>query len=126
MISWNSRKQPTVALSSTEAEYLAVSSASQECIFLRGVLSDLGVVVKGATVIYEDNMGAIALTANPVLRKRTKHIDTRHHFIRELVKDGVVKLEHLGTNEMIADVLTKNLSRPKLDDFRSNMLGIIR
>jgi hypothetical protein len=123
MISWNSRKQPTVALSSTEAEYLAVSSAAQECIFLRGVLSDVGVAITGATVIYEDNMGCIALAENPVLHKRTKHIDTRHHFIRDLIKEGVIKLEYKGTDAMIADILTKNLAKAKLDDFRAELLG---
>jgi hypothetical protein len=122
-VSWCSRKQQTVALSSTEAEYLAVSAATQEILFLRAILKDVGVSSQGATVLFEDNMGCISLASNPVMHKRSKHIDTRHHFVRDMVKGGIIKLCHVPTGEMVADALTKALPRPKTELLRGKLLG---
>ena len=82
-ISWNSKKQPTAAISSSEAEYQAMSAAVQEVLYLRSLLEEMGVKSEGATVIQEDNQSCIKMCKNPVMQKRTKHIDIKHHFVRE-------------------------------------------
>ena len=113
VVSWKSKRQPTVATSSTEAEYMALYSATQEVIWLRLLLGDLGHAPCMGTMIYEDNQGCIALARNPVFHSRTKHIDTKFHFLREKIEEGVMKHEYKPTNEMIADGLTKALGRTK-------------
>jgi hypothetical protein len=113
-ISWGSKLQPTVALSSAEAEYMAVSSAVQEGVHLRQLLGDLGYRLDEPTTIYEDNMGCIALSNNPVFHKRTKHIDIRYHFVRERVESGVIEIKYLPTNQQLADIFTKPLSKQRI------------
>ena len=107
-ISWKSKKQRTVALSSTEAEYMALSEATQEAIWLKAFLCELGEISSDTAVkIFEDNQGSIALAKNPQYHKRTKHIDIRYHFVREKVEDGQVILEYISTLDMLADIMTK-------------------
>jgi len=120
-VSWLSKKQPTVALSTSEAEYMALSSATQEAVWLRRLMADLGLGDTGATRILEDNQGAIALAKNPVSHSRTKHIDIRHHFIREAVEDDIVEIEYCPTKEMLADILTKPLPRVTFQYLRKKM-----
>ena len=122
-ITWASKLQPTVALSSAEAEYMAVSAAVQDAIYLRKLFNDLGFEQREATVIHEDNQGCIALTENPVMHKRTKHIDIRHHFIRERVESGEIVLKYVATQDQLADMLTKPLKRPELERLRSVVMG---
>jgi hypothetical protein len=110
-ISWASKLQPTVALSSAEAEYMAVSAAVQEAVYMRQLLADLGFPQEQPTVIYEDNQGCIALSENPIMHKRTKHIDIRHHFIRERVESNEIVLQYVATEHQLADLLTKPLDR---------------
>jgi hypothetical protein len=113
MISYQSKRQPCVALSTTEAEYMACCSAAREAIWLRGGLSELGFEQKLPTLIHEDNQGCIALVRNPVNHERTKHIDVRFHFIRDSVEKGLVIVRYCATKDMIADILTKPLHRPQ-------------
>ncbi|KAH8357354.1 hypothetical protein KR200_003192, partial [Drosophila serrata] len=121
-ISWESRKQRTVALSSTEAEYMAVSDSSKEAVHLRSFLEEvLGQL--STTVIHNDNQGACQLTRNPVFHKRTKHVDIRHHFIRELVEEGTISVNYNPTTEMPADILTKELGASKHNTCKT-LLGI--
>lgn len=122
-VSWNSRKQPTVALSSTEAEYMALSGAVQEAIWLRQLLRDLGYAQQGATPIYEDNQGCINLANNPVSHSRTKHIDIRHHFVRERLESGDIGLQYCQTGDMGADLLTKGIATVQFRKLRA-ILGI--
>ena len=122
-ITWASKLQPTVALSSAEAEYMAVSAAVQDAIYLRKLFNDLGFEQREPTVIHEDNQGCIALTENPVMHKRTKHIDIRHHFIRERVESGEIVLKYVATQDQLADMLTKPLKRPELERLRSVVMG---
>jgi hypothetical protein len=124
-VAWTSRLQQTVALSSVEAEYLALSDCLKECLWIRSLLSELG-FPQLSTIIYEDNEGAIAIAHNPVQRRRTKHIDIRHHFIRDLVASGAVTIKHLRTANMIADLFTKPSGLvvfQKLIDFLLGPLG---
>ncbi|KAK9689294.1 hypothetical protein RND81_09G049900 [Saponaria officinalis] len=109
-ITWSSKKQETVALSSSEAEYAAASSAARQALWLRKLLADLGYEQTEATEIYCDNRAAIAMSKNLAFHGRTKHVDIKHHFIRQLVADGKVALKFRGTNEQVADILTKALN----------------
>ncbi|XP_059217552.1 uncharacterized protein LOC131994728 [Stomoxys calcitrans] len=108
-ISWNSKKQSTTALSTTEAEYMAVSASAQEALWLGSLFKELG--NSSFIKIKCDNQSAINLTNNSTYHARSKHIDIRHHFVRELVEDKKIAIEYINTNDMVADVLTKPLSR---------------
>ena len=110
-ISWNSKRQPIVALSTTEAEYMAASHLAKEAMWLRLLMADVGCMLDGATTVKCDNQGCIALVKNPKHHSRTKHIDVRHHFIHEAIEDNIIELEYCPTKGMVADVLTKALAR---------------
>jgi hypothetical protein len=125
MISWQSRKQSSIALSTAEAEYIAACSASCEAIWLRKLLTGLFDLEMRATVILCDNQSCIKMTENPVFHDRSKHIEIRYHFIRDMVQRGALKLQYISTDEQVADVLTKPLSRVKFEHFRDK-LGIVR
>jgi hypothetical protein len=125
-INWCSKRQLTVARSSTEAEYMALSAAAQECIWLRRLLKDFGTGENDKpTTIYEDNNGAIELAKNPKFHNRTKHIDVAYHFTRERVASNELSVIHCPTEEMLADIMTKGLGRIKFEKFR-DMLGVVR
>ena len=108
-VSWLSKKQATVALSTAEAEYVALSMATHEAVWLRRLLTDVGESPKSPTVIHEDNQGAIVMAKNPVGHARTKHIYIRYHFTREALQTGAIVLKYIPSDEMIADILTKSL-----------------
>ena len=109
-VSWQTKKQPTTALSTTEAEYLSLSTASQEMLWLRQLLEELGYSQK-TTTIQQDNTGCIQLSENNKHHQRTKHIDIRHHFIKDLVLNDVLKLVFCNSENMVADLFTKSLPR---------------
>ena len=113
-VSWFSKKQATLSMSTAESEYVALSQAAQEAVWLRRLLEEIGMdLTQNPTLIHEDNQGAIAIARNPVSHARTKHIDKRYHFVREAILNKVINLEYSPTHEMIADVLTKPLSKPQ-------------
>ena len=109
-ISWRSKKQSCVALSTAEAEYIALASATQESVWLQELLSSMKETIVKPATIFEDNKSAICLAKNPQYHGRAKHIDIKHHFIRQRVQDGDIKLEFCKSEDMIADMLTKGLS----------------
>ena len=111
-ISYASKTQKCVALSTAESEYIALGEAAREAIYLRMLLKDLGQEQTEPTVIYEDNAAAEKLCKNNVLHSRTKHIDIRHHFIREIVQQGKIEIKHLASTDMLADIMTKALAFP--------------
>lgn len=114
VVSWQSRKQTTVTLSSTEAEYMAASEAVKEALWWRSFMHSLGLGYdQQATCIRSDNQGSICLTKNAGSHSRTKHIDVRHFFIRDEVEKGAITFEYVPTAKMAADVLTKALSEEK-------------
>ena len=117
-VSWCSKKQATVAKSTTEAEYVALALATQEAIWLRSLLSDLGQELRSPTNIFEDNQGAIQLAKNPKFHNRTKHVDVTYHFIRERVNSNEISVTYSATNEMKADIMTKGLSKVLFEKFR--------
>ena len=112
-VMWGSKKQQVVALSSSEAEYMALSIVTRELLWARQFLEEIGFYQTKATVVHEDNRGCIFIANENAINHRTKHIDIRHHFIRDAVKKGQVVLHPCSTNEMIADSLTKGVSKEK-------------
>ena len=120
-VSWSSKKQPVIALSSTEAEYIALCSAAQETVWLRNLLNDVKLEQVKPTTMYEDNQGAICLSKNPKNHPRTKHIDVKYHYTRSLVENNVMKVEYIPTSEMLADALTKALPQPNFQKLRLSM-----
>lgn len=113
-ISWDARKQRTVALSSTEAEYMALTEGTKESIYWTSLLQELGFHDLTDVKVHIDNLGALKLAENPVFHARSKHIDIRHHFVREALRDKRVRIQHLSTNENVADMFTKGLTKLKL------------
>ncbi len=122
-ISWEVKKQATVALSTAEAEYQAMAAAVQEAIYLRALLEDFGYPMKKPIDIGEDNQSCIKMCHNPVMHKRSKHIDTKLHFVRERVENKEIKIHYVPTEEMTADILTKSLPRVKVEKHRTILLG---
>lgn len=119
-ISWKSRKQTTVSLSSTESEYKALSDSCKEGLWLRNLLSELHIRPRSSLPLHVNNEGAEALAKNPEHHVRTKHIDTRHHFVRECVKNNWITVYHVPTQDMLADMLTKPLARVMLERNRES------
>jgi hypothetical protein len=120
-ISWRSRLQPTVALSSTEAEYRAITEAGQELIWLRNMMTRFGFTDPNPTILQSDNMGAIHLTSKSIFHARTKHIEIHYHWIREVVKKGDLVIKHCPTHLMVADLLTKQLPKEQFSSLRKAM-----
>jgi len=116
-ISWSSKKQHIVALSSTEAEYIALTHATKEAIWLRTLLSEIydDHYSEMSIPLYSDSSGALAMVRNSAFHSRTKHIAIRYHFIREAFTDNLIDLRYLQTEDMPADAFTKPLTRARLD-----------
>jgi len=111
-VSWASRRQATVAASTTEAEYMAAAAAAKEALWLRTLLRELGAPHKVIN-IYADNQSAIKVINNPITSARSKHIDVAYHFVRERAARGEIAFTYIPTAEMVADALTKALPEPK-------------
>ena len=120
-ISWSSKKQPTVALSSMEAEYRGVPVAACEAVWLKRILKDLGVPIRDPILLYCDTMSNIYLVRNPVFHVWTKHIKVHYHFIRERVQASEIDLQHINMNLQIVDIFTKALGVDKLGQFASDL-----
>jgi len=122
-ISWNSKKQTTVALSSTEAEYRALTQAVKEYLCLQALLLDLGARrhLEGVRNIYIDNQGVLALARNPEFHARTKHIDIQYHIVRQHLENEKIALTYCPTSEMTADIFTNALPQSA---FTKHNLGL--
>ena len=122
-ITWRSKKQSCVAISTAEAEYMALACAAQEAVWLQQLISDLKNKPAEAIMTNEDNQSAIAMSKNPQFHGRAKHVDIKFHFIRELLEKEKVTLKFCPSEDMIADMLTKGLGKGKLQNFR-DMIGL--
>ena len=122
-VAWSSRKQPIVTLSTTEAEYVAAAPCACQAMWMKMVLKRLGCDNNECATIFCDNSSTIKLSKNPVLHKRSKHIAVRFHFLRDLCKEGAICLVHCGSQDQVADILTKPL---KLEQFQKlrDLLGV--
>lgn len=123
-ISWALKKQPVVALSTTEAEYIAAAFCACQCVWIRRILEKIGAEEKSATVIHCDNNSTIQLSKHPVLHGKSKHIEVRFHYLRELVSGEIVKLEYCATENQVADIFTKPLKLEQFEKLRT-MLGMV-
>lgn len=124
VISWSSKKQSLVALSSCEAELYAASSAVQELLWLRGLMKELGRLGPDASVLSVDNQSAIGVAENGVRSERTKHIDIRYRHLTDTIERGKVSIEWIPTAEQQADILTKALPLPQFVKLRSQLMQL--
>ncbi|XP_030449110.1 uncharacterized mitochondrial protein AtMg00810-like [Syzygium oleosum] len=124
VVSWCSKRQPTVSLSTTEAEYKAVEMAALESMWLVPLLDDLHQSIDYSTILYCDNLSAISLAENPVFHARTKHMEVHYHFLKEKVLEGEIKMEYTKTGDQVADIFTKGLGAAKFEEFRTQ-LGMV-
>jgi hypothetical protein len=123
-ISWCSKRQPTVSLSTTEAEYRAAAMATQESTWLMQLMRDLHQPIDYAVSLHCDNQSAIRLAENPEFHARTKHVEVHYHFVREKVLEGKIKMYQTKTENQVADIFTKGLNTAKFRDFRKQ-LGMV-
>ena len=121
-ISWRSKRQQTVALSTCEAEYMALSMATQEALFLRMLLRDFNTKCDEPTEIFGDNQGSIALIKNPNNHSRSKHIDIKYHFIRDNYNNKKINIKYISSEENIADIMTKPTTKHSLERFKKLLL----
>ena len=112
-ISWQAKKQTTVAQSTVEVEYAAMAHAAKEMIWLQYLLKDLGMSKYEPTILLCDNQGAISLAKNPLHHAKTKHVDVQLHFIRDHIEKGTINVEYCPTDDMLADLMTKGLARER-------------
>lgn len=117
LISWSSKRQPTLSRSSAESEYRDVANVISETCWLRNLLLELHFPVR----LYCDNVSAVYLSGNPVQHQRTKHIEMDIHFVREKVAKGLVRVLHVPSRYQYADIFTKGLPRPLFEEFRSSL-----
>nr|GEX88912.1 hypothetical protein [Tanacetum cinerariifolium] len=122
LISWSSKRQKSVAISNTEAEYIALSDCCAQILWMRSQLTDYGLGFNKIPM-YCDNKSAIALCSNNVQHSRSKHIDIRYNFIKEHVKNGVINLYFVNTEYQLVDIFTKALGRERIE-FLINKLGM--
>jgi polyribonucleotide nucleotidyltransferase len=118
-VSWSSKKQATVALSSAEAEYMAMCATVQEIMWTVNLLKELNLNVNEPTIMKVDNQAADAMTKRDVNHSKTKHIDIKYHFIKEAVKNNQIKIEWIESENNQADILTKALGRIKFEKLRN-------
>ena len=120
-VSWHCKKQKSVALSSTEAEYMALSDATRETLYVYNLVSEI-VTVKTPLPVLVDNKGAGYIAENDINNKLTKHIDIRYHFTRQYIKKKIIELFYVSTAENVADVFTKPLSPELFTGFANKVL----
>jgi hypothetical protein len=124
-VTWLSKKQMVVSKSSFKAEYMASATAAAQATWLRRLLEEMTGISVPRPIIRMDNTTSIALAKNPILYDRSKHIDVKFHYIRECVERGDIELEHIGTNEELADTLTKVLEAKRFHELREK-IGVVQ
>ena len=120
LVSWSSKKQNSVALSTAEAEYISARSCCAQLLWMKQTLFDFGVKFDEILLLY-DNERAVKIATNPVKHSRTKHIDIRHHFLRDHVNKGDIKIDGIGTDDQLADIFTKPLDESRFYKFRNEL-----
>ena len=120
LVCWSSKKQNCVSLSTTEAEYIAAGSCCAQLLWMKQTLKDYGVNMRNVPLFY-DNESAIKIAHNPVQHSKTKHIQIRHHFLRDHVLKGDISIEHVKTEEQLADIFTKPLDEKRFSKLRCEL-----
>lgn len=121
-VSWCSRKQPIVATSTTEAEYIAAAECCKEILYLKSLIEEL-ITEKVEANLKVDNQSAIKLVKNEVINRRSKHLDVRYHFIHEKLKEKTISIEYCQSDKQVADLLTKPLGKNKFVVFKKALVG---
>ena len=121
-IAWSAKKQGSIALSTLEAEYISLSHATRHIIWHQMMVRELGFEPDRPFNLNNDNRGAIALTRDPQFHGQSKHIDIRHHFLRELIERGNLKIQHIRSEDNIADIFTKPLAETLFRKFASHIV----
>src|SRR5258708_6620150 len=125
VIAWSAKKQPTIALSSTEAKYMAMTHSGKEVVFLNHLFNDLEIPIQLPISLLVDNQSAIALAENPIFHACSKHIEVCHHWMHEKTGDRTIQLEYVPTVDQVADIFTKLLNSEKFRKF-CDALGLVR
>jgi len=123
LVSFGSRLQVSVAQSSTEAEYMALSMAGKELLWIRNILTSIGICLKTPIIVFEDNQPCIELAENAMSSKRSRHIDMKHHWLRYYVNNGIFKLTYCHTKLQKADGMTKPLPKGLFSEFRDYVVS---
>lgn len=124
-VNWMTRKQSCVSLSSTEAEYVSLCLATCEIMWLRGLLVEIGEPPEEPIILHEDNQGAIAISSREKEMQRTKHIDVKFNFVRDLITKGIIEVRYISTNKQLADIMTKGLPKATFEYLR-DQIDLIR
>lgn len=120
LISWASKRQATIALSTAEAEYISAASCCTQLLWMKHQLEDYQ-ITENCIPIYCDNTAAICLSKNPILHSRAKHIEIKHHFIRDYVQKGVLDIQFIDTDHQWADIFTKPLTVERFNFIKKNL-----
>lgn len=123
-VTWNTKRQSSVAASSTEAEYMALFEAVKEALWLKSLLKGIQIQILHPIILFEDNQSCIAIATNPTNHKRSKHIDIKYHFTREQVENKMICLKYVSTGNQEADLFTKSLPAPRFKELRCK-LGLL-
>ncbi|GJX94878.1 ribonuclease H-like domain-containing protein [Tanacetum coccineum] len=121
LLSWSSKRQPTLSCSTIEAEYRGVANDLAETCWLRNLLCELHTLLSSATLVYCDNVSAVYLSSNPAQHQRTKHIEIDIHFVRDLVGAGQVRVLHVPSRYQYVDIFTKGLPSTLFEEFRTSL-----
>ena len=124
VVSWRSKKQPIVSLSSIEAEYIALCNATCDAVWLRIILEDIGHKKMKPNVLKCDNQSSIKLAHNPIYHARTKHIEIRHHFVREKIQSNEIDLIYCNTTNNVADMFTKPLGKKNFEECKKQLVAV--
>jgi transposase InsO family protein len=122
LISWQSKKQTTVALSSTEAEYMAICDITKEIMWIKMILEELNFKVITPIIIYVDNQSSIKISENDISHERTKHIDIKHYFVKDAIQQKIIQLKWISTHQQLADIFTKSLPSPTFTSLRDKLI----
>ncbi len=125
IITWSVKKQPTIALSSTEAEYMAMTHSGKEVIFLNHLFNDLEIPIQLPISLLVNNQSAITLAENPIFHTCSKHIKVHHHWMHEKTRDGTIQLEYVPMVDQVVDIFTKPLNSEKFRKFH-DALGLVQ
>ena len=120
-VSWSSKHQELVSLSTTKSEYVAATHSMKEALWLRSLLTELFSSLKAPTTLFSDNQAAIALTCDHQYHAHTKHIDMCYHFIQWVIEQGSLRIIYCPTDDMVADALTKALPSAKVKHFMAGL-----
>nr|GEY50811.1 ribonuclease H-like domain-containing protein [Tanacetum cinerariifolium] len=121
LLSWSAKRQPTLSRSGAEAEYRCVANVVAETCWLRNLLRELHNPLSFDTLVYCDNVSAVYLSSNPIQHQRTKHIEIKIHFVRDLVAAGQVRVLHVPSRYQFADIFTKGLPSALFEEFRTSL-----